>query len=1378
MHAICQNLNTEEDVESIADIGFDCTMCRPYIPPTNVPSSECCEPSIGSHMVTKVKEPDPLKTYTQDGVCLTEMGMSQLQSLTVTVPRKKRTKPKLKLKIINQNSVAVLQTPPDVQSEHSRDGELDDSRGNADLMDCEGKSDSSPEREAVDDDTKGTEGADGIKKRKRKPYRPGIGGFMVRQRSRTGQGKTKRSLSRKDSSGSVSEQLPSREEGWSEQLPDTPVDESVPVSENTEKIKKRYRKKKNKLEETFPTYLQEAFFGKDLLDTSRQSKLSLDNLSEESLQLSCKTNLSTNFLDPSSDPLLSSASTPAPSKQGAQGTSDPLVDLSEVLNTEDDILGILSEGLVKSGDHSAGLDIGPIPDDPSPLPQQSVNQSSRPLSEEQLDGILSPELDKMVSDGAILGKLYKIPELGGKDVEDLFTAVLSPATTQPAPLPQPPPPPQLMPLHNQGENVFPRVPLMNGLIGPTPHLPHTPLAPRGGLGTFSPIPQPYTDSRDKNPAFNAMLNDPTSSWAPSTPTMESEGDTMSNAQRSTLKWEKEEALGEMATVAPVLYTNINFPNLKEDFPDWTTRVKQIAKLWRKASSQERAPYVQKARDNRAALRINKVQMSNDSMKRQQQQDSIDPSSRIDSELFKDPLKQRESEHEQEWKFRQQMRQKSKQQAKIEATQKLEQVKNEQQQQQQQQQLGSQKLLTQSGSDTPSSGVQSPLTPQTGNGNMSPTQHTFPKDLFTKQLPGTPTSTSSDDVFVKPQAPPPPATQTRMPAQDTLAQSQNPQPPSQQIFSPGSANSRPPSPVDPYAKMVGTPRPPPVNQNFARRNSIMPVDTCPPPSTIISRPVQVTEPTGRRPSPVRDSCSSSPVSNDPYAKPPDTPRPVMAADQFSKPMGVPRSPIIMDQTGKVPLPATSNDLFTKTPPRPDTFQRQRVTPADPYARPPLTSNSVVDGSPGPFKTPMRPPQSPQDPYGSMPPTPRRLSVDSYERPVLTPRPVDSFLHNQSSDPYSQPPSAPHPAIKEPFSHSPRVVRQNSDSFSQSGVVSRPASQDPYSQPPGTPRPVPIDPYMQQPPTPRPALPTDLFVPPSANQRHSDPYAQPPGTPRPVVNNPYSQQPATPRPGISEGYNRPTMTRPALIPNRDPFLQALQSRGKALPGNFVRPSDPCSQTPRPVGPAGTDSFSHIPAVPAHDPHDQPPMTPRPQPETFGTSPLPHDVTDQQRSGAEGNFSASVNSSMSSQGQQFAKPSQVAGPAPSTGTTDTQSTMNISQAETEKLRQRQKLREIILQQQQQKKNALRQEKALQDPATPPHAGHIPHWQQENLNQIFNRPPPPYPGNIRSAIVPPGGRRFSVFPKDQHGPFPADGQFNRPQFPGDMTGTAMRPHGIRYGS
>lgn len=73
--------------------------------------------------------PEFQRTYTQDGVCLTESGLCQLQSLCVPAARRRRPKPKLKLKIINQNSVAVLQTPPDPQAELFRDGDLDDSRG-------------------------------------------------------------------------------------------------------------------------------------------------------------------------------------------------------------------------------------------------------------------------------------------------------------------------------------------------------------------------------------------------------------------------------------------------------------------------------------------------------------------------------------------------------------------------------------------------------------------------------------------------------------------------------------------------------------------------------------------------------------------------------------------------------------------------------------------------------------------------------------------------------------------------------------------------------------------------------------------------------------------------------------------------------------------------------------------------------------------------------------------------------------------------------------------------------------------------------------------------------------------------------------------------
>ncbi|XP_060052806.1 histone-lysine N-methyltransferase 2C isoform X2 [Erinaceus europaeus] len=1332
-HAACQSLSTEEEVESVADLGFDCSMCRPYMPTSNVPSSDCCDSSLVAQIITKVRELDPPKTYTQDGVCLTESGMTQLQSLTVAVPRRKRCKPKLKLKIINQNSVAVLQTPPDFQSEHSRDGEMDDTR-EGELMDCEGKSESSPEREAAGEETKGGEGAEGVKKRKRKPYRPGIGGFMVRQRSRTGQGKTKKSVIRKDSSGSISEQLPGRDDGWNEHLPNPLADDSISVTENTEKIKKRYRKRKNKLEETFPAYLQEAFFGKDLLDTSRQHKLNADNLSEDPAPLSYPTGMSTSFLDPL-EPLLSSSSTPAkPAVQGA--AEDPLADISEVLSTDDDILGIISDDLAQSVDESARIDIGPISEGPSSLPQPIVHPSSRSLSEEQLDGLLSPELDKMVTDGAILGKLYKIPELGGKDVEDLFTAVLSPVTPQPTALPQPAlgPSPQLLPLHSQ--DVFPRIPLMNGLIGPGPHIPHSSLPPGNGLGAFPPYPDAST-------------------WVSSTPNVEGESDTLSNAQRSTLKWEKEEALGDMATVAPVLYTNINFPSLKEEFPDWTTRVKQIAKLWRKASSQERAPYVQKARDNRAALRINKVQMSNDSMKRQQQQDSIDPGSRMDSDLFKDPLKQRESEHEQEWKFRQQMRQKSKQQAKIEATQKLEQVKSEQQQQQQQQQQQAAPAPhAPPGPATPGSGIQGPLAPQPASRSMSPAQ-SFHKDLFTKPPPSTLTaasssssssSSSSDDVFVKPQAPPPPGP-PRISVPDNVLP-----PPATRAFSPGTPSSRPRSPLDPYVKMVGTPRPgPPAAQGFARRGSGGLPEAC---STLGA---------AQRPSDTapRPSCAAS--TTDPYAQPPDTPRP-LGAEPRPAALGPTQPPLLSEHPAPGPAAPTS-DRFPKPQPRADAFQRQRLP--DPYARPLLTP-ALPDS--GPFKAPLQPPPAPSDPYSSASQAPRRLPLDPYERPALTPRPADSFPHGPASDPYSQPPRAPCPA-GEPFAHParafppPRPAAQ--DPYAQPPGTPRPAPEpysqlpgpphthlDPYAQPPGTPRPLATDPYSQHPPTPRPAPQPDMFGQSTAGQRHPEAYAHPPGTPRPGTSAPYPLPPAAPRPRTSEGYSRPSASRPGLMPTQDPFLPAAQLRGPALP----RPPDGCAQGPRPPGPSLSDAFS--PSA-TRDPYDQPPMTPRPQPDSFGSGQGGLD-SEQPRSGADGSLSAPSNSPRAPQGPQFPGVAQL--PTP-TGP-EAQRPLNMSPAEAEKLRQRQKLREIILQQQQQKKMANRQDRSAQEPAAAPHPGALQHWQPEAVAQPFTRPPPPYPGSLRAPAVPPLGPRYAMFPKDSRGPYPPE-----------VSVAGLRPHGFRFG-
>ncbi|XP_060681122.1 histone-lysine N-methyltransferase 2C isoform X1 [Hemiscyllium ocellatum] len=1469
IHAICQNLNTEDEVETAADNGYDCFTCRQYAMTTPATTSEETELSLVSpQFIVKTKEPELTRTYTRDGVCLTETGMSQLQSLSVAPPRRKRPKPKLKLKIINQNSVAVLQTPPDPQSEQSRDmdGDLDESRA-ADVMDCDAKSDTltSPEREPADDDCKGAEGSDSLKKRKRKPYRPGIGGFMVRQRNRTGQNKTKRSLSRKSSTGSVSEMITGKEDvGWVDQLSELPGDEAAVAPELVEKMKKRYRKKKNKLEEIFPAYLQEAFFGKNLLLASQQSKLSLDALSDEELSRPSNRALNANisFLDPSSDPLLSSATQVATKHQGGQGNSeDPLADLSEVLTTEDDILGILSDELDKTGDETAGLDIGPITEDPSAVSQSGGGQGSRPLTEEQLDRILSPDLEKIVSDGTILSKLYKIPELEGKEVEDLFTAVLSPSANQ-APPPPPPPPLPPLPPHEHGDGGFARMPAINGVMGPHPQQ-QTSLAPGGGrclTSSYSSIPQSsFPDNRDKNHMFSQVVTEPPNPWVPSAPAVEAEGDTLNYTQRSTLKWEKEESLGEMATVAPVLYTNTNFPNLKEDFPDWATRVKQIAKLWRKASSQERAPYVQKARDNRAALRINKVQMTSESLRRQQQE-CIDSVSRPDIDLpFKDQMKQKESEHEQEWKLRQQMRQKSKQQAKIEATQKLEQVKHEQQQQQQQ--FGSQQSSAGEDSNSPKAGEQD-------TGHLSPLH--LPKEGFTRpRAPGTSVSTSSDDVFLRPQAPPP--TPTRVPLQDPFAQPQASQSPSPQMFSPVANVSRPSSPWDPYAKMVGTPRPPPV----VRRNSLSSLDSCAVPQNV-TRPSPATEQIERNRPPLADESfgSSSPTSSDPYAKAPDTPRPSMtiSTDHFSKPLGMPQPPMTSDPSGNMPV--NVNDPFAKPAHRPDMLPRQQVPhnrmgPLDLYSRSQHAPNqaNVEDGSGQLFKTPMPPIQSPQDPYASMPLTPRRTSVDPYERTVLNSRPVDNFSQSpvqsqsQSMESYAQQSQTPHP-VNEPFSHSQRIPRQTQgDTFVQQGSRSKRSPQDPYSQPPGTPRPA-ADPYSQPPGTPRPAADpysqppgtprpaadpysqppgtprpaadpysqppgtprpgadqyTQQSLTPRAPSQQADPYSQPPGTPRPLASNrfvqspinqrysdPYAQSPLTPRPVGSDPFAQPlqsprpvisdrqTLTRSGQLLNQEQFLQPPHNRVPNLKDTFVRPADVCGRAPQTSRPAGIhdDAFSpHVPAVrPAsdtygqtvHDPYDQPPRTPRPQTnDKFVPGRHNHEISDQQGPTSDStNFSSSTGSPINSQVHQFHNVPPALDQGQSILTSEAQNNVSTGHMDTEeKQRQRLRLRELILRQQQQK-NAVRQEKGLQEQAMTSAASPLRHWPQEDLkrqSELFGRPPPPYPGVVRIPRASQGGPRFpGLFANEPRSRLITDGQFNRPQFSGDVARMVMRTQGPR---
>lgn len=104
-----------------------------------------------------------------------------------------------------------------------------------------------------------------------------------------------------------------------------------------------------------------------------------------------------------------------------------------------------------------------------------------------------------------------------------------------------------------------------------------PLGSLSGLGCGIPAPCDYLPlrPRERGGFFSPEPGEPDSPWTgsggttpstPTTPTTEGEGDGLSYNQRSLQRWEKDEELGQLSTISPVLYANINFPNLKQDYP--------------------------------------------------------------------------------------------------------------------------------------------------------------------------------------------------------------------------------------------------------------------------------------------------------------------------------------------------------------------------------------------------------------------------------------------------------------------------------------------------------------------------------------------------------------------------------------------------------------------------------------------------------------------------------------------------------------------------------------------------------------------------------------------------------------------------------------------
>ncbi|KAM9342462.1 histone-lysine N-methyltransferase 2D [Pholidichthys leucotaenia] len=546
VHAVCESLYTEDEVEQASDEGFACTSCTPYVPKPVV-----VESAIMASI--KIKEPEP-QFYRLEGVWLTESGMSLLRSISMS-PLHKRRQRRSRL------GTLCLDGGPDVMDLREGEGEGEEGKGCGEPMECESKMEQlgSPERDlGADGGAEGMADCDGLKggaeemddckKRKRKPYRPGIGGFMVRQRKC--HTRMKKEFFAQLAGETMLDGQPIERTIEEGPHPDTDNIMDPKPTDGEEQAKKRRGRKKSKLEDMFPAYLQEAFFGKTLIDLSKKavmiapgqrpgaSLVRPSQLSQSTPKVVKPTTPETEAKDQVVESSFPQEAGEAPQAQGSSaGNSTPSSSHKDQVS---------SDPLESVAEKNEGL------------PQGVQSQDSEQFFKKVLG----------VSDGSSLGSMKPIMEGNKAELKTQRTLL-------PGSLPS------------------------TGMMDTFPALSQSPffdVRDRGGL--FSP------DGGEESPW--ATPSTPATPSSPPTPT-EAEGDGLSYNQRSLQRWEKDEELGELSTISPVLYANTNFPTLKQDYPDWASRCKQIMKIWRKVSAADKVPYLQKAKDNRAAQRINKAQ---------------------------------------------------------------------------------------------------------------------------------------------------------------------------------------------------------------------------------------------------------------------------------------------------------------------------------------------------------------------------------------------------------------------------------------------------------------------------------------------------------------------------------------------------------------------------------------------------------------------------------------------------------------------------------------------------------------------------------------------------------------------------------------------------
>lgn len=294
LHCNCDDILTEEEAEKCVDDGYKCVLCRPkdVLPPHLQPTKKAL-PAPPSAAKTAPTSAIAIKStvsddtngsdvangpslglegnHLMDGVYLSGNGLTQIKSLQMELTRKKRKtkllaiEPPPVMTSVKDQEAGIMAAIESVVAGSSLDNSLEeikvepmDPREEAEIykdgMVWDRTEVSAPEGFTLCRNDQGVVIL--RKKRQRNLQKLGIGGFVVRNRT------VRKDDPFKDADATGDD--------FNDSLVPQFISETSANASSADKKKKPIRKKaKSKLADTYPSYLQEAFFGKGLLDKTK-----------------------------------------------------------------------------------------------------------------------------------------------------------------------------------------------------------------------------------------------------------------------------------------------------------------------------------------------------------------------------------------------------------------------------------------------------------------------------------------------------------------------------------------------------------------------------------------------------------------------------------------------------------------------------------------------------------------------------------------------------------------------------------------------------------------------------------------------------------------------------------------------------------------------------------------------------------------------------------------------------------------------------------------------------------------------------------------------------------------------------------------------------